>query len=67
MSDTTSGPLDLVPIGRAASILGVTRQRADELSRRTDCPAPAQETPLGRLWNRADIEAYAANRKEQTT
>jgi predicted DNA-binding transcriptional regulator AlpA len=58
----------------AARILGVSPQRADQLSRQEGFPAPVttSATVNGRLvarrkWRRSDIETYAANRKEQTT
>ncbi len=57
MPDSEHGDLvDTVAIGR---YLGVTRQRADKLSRTDDFPDPAQTLAIGRVWRRADVEAWA--------
>ncbi len=42
-----------------AEMLGVSRQRVDQLSRTEGFPAPAAELAIGRVWNREDIEAWA--------
>lgn len=55
MSDTHVG---LTEIG---DLLGVTRQRAYQLSRKPDFPAPVAETKAGRIWDRAAVEAWAAS------
>ena len=54
---------DLVAIGEVGRILGVTRQRADQISQSDpDFPAPAADAVLGRrrwrLWRRKDVERY---------
>jgi predicted DNA-binding transcriptional regulator AlpA len=54
MSDTHVG---LTEIG---DMLGVTRQRAYQLSRKVGFPEPAGQTKAGRFWNRADVEAWGA-------
>lgn len=56
-----------VRLGGAAKILGVTRQRAYELSKRDEFPAPLREDDISRIWRRVDVEAYAAARKPATT
>ena len=38
-----------------AALFGVTRQRADQLSRRDDFPAPTAELAIGRVWDRAEV------------
>ncbi len=40
-------------------MLGVSRQRADQLSRAGDFPSPVGEISAGRIWLRDDIEAWA--------
>lgn len=52
MSDTHVG---LTEIG---DMLGVTRQRAYQLSRKTGFPAPVAETKAGRIWDRAEVAAW---------
>jgi predicted DNA-binding transcriptional regulator AlpA len=54
MSDT---PLGLTEIGE---LLGVSRQRAFTLSKRADFPAPSATLKAGRIWDRADVEAWEA-------
>jgi hypothetical protein len=40
-------------------LLGVSRQRADQLSRTADFPAPEAELASGRVWTRDAIEGWA--------
>lgn len=40
-------------------LLGVSRQRVDQLTRRPDFPHPAIETAAGRLWVRREVERWA--------
>lgn len=42
-----------------AELLGITRQRVDQLSRTEAFPAPVAELAIGRVWRRMDIEAWA--------
>jgi prophage regulatory protein len=42
-----------------AELLGVTNQRVDQLARRADFPEPVAVLAAGRIWNRADVEAWA--------
>lgn len=48
--------------GEIAALVGVSRQRIDELSRRADFPAPWAELLTGRVWRDTDIKAWAATR-----
>lgn len=51
---------DLMGVHEIAELLGVSRQRVDELSRtRDDFPAPIETLKSGRIWQRSDIEAWA--------
>jgi predicted DNA-binding transcriptional regulator AlpA len=56
-------PDDPITIGDARLILGVSRQRADELSRRADFPAPIDPNADIRRWKRAEVEEYARRRE----
>lgn len=54
------GKLALMGVHEIAEMLGVTRQRVDQLSRTDDdFPEPADTLHSGRVWLRADIEAWA--------
>lgn len=51
--------VDLMSTPEIAELLGVSRQRVDQLSRSKGFPAPAAELAVGRVWLRQDIEAWA--------
>lgn len=50
------------PVGSVeiAEILGVSRQRVFAMadSRRLNFPQPAAELAMGKLWDRAEVEAW---------
>ena len=50
---------DLVGVYEIAEMLGVTRQRIDQLSRAADFPAPEATLQSGRIWKREDVETWA--------
>jgi hypothetical protein len=51
--------LDLVGISEIADMLGVTRQRADKLSRvDSTFPDPVADLRGGRIWLRVDVVAW---------
>jgi predicted DNA-binding transcriptional regulator AlpA len=50
--------LQLVTIGGIAERLGVTRQRADQLSREVGFPRPAHDGGV-RLWRIDEVRAWA--------
>lgn len=56
---------ETITIGGARLLLGVSRQRADELSRRADFPAPIDPDADIRRWKRTEVEAYAAARSTE--
>lgn len=57
-------PDDLMGTHEIAELLGVSRQRVDELARTDDAfPEPAARLKAGRVWNRADVERWAAGRR----
>jgi len=37
---------------------GISRQRVYQLTQRSDCPAPYDELIHGKVWRRADVEAW---------
>ena len=49
----------LVTIGQIAAGLGISRQRADQLSRQADFPTPASESLQGRKWRLVDVQRWA--------
>jgi len=54
----------LVGIKEVAQMLGVSRTRADQLSRRPNFPEPQVRHTRVRLWEKADVQAWInANRR----
>jgi predicted DNA-binding transcriptional regulator AlpA len=51
--------VDLMSTVEIAELLGVTRQRVDQLSRTDQFPEPAAELAVGRVWTKADVIAWA--------
>lgn len=51
--------VDLMGIAEVADLLGVTRQRADQLSRGETFPTAVADLKGGRIWRRKDIEQWA--------
>lgn len=54
-------PIPVGP-GEIAAMVGLSRQRVDQLSRQVGFPAPWAELMTGRVWRDTDIEAWAATR-----
>jgi predicted DNA-binding transcriptional regulator AlpA len=52
-------PVDLLSTVEIAELLGVTRQRVDQLSRSEEFPEPAAELAIGKVWTRDDILDWA--------
>ena len=52
----TSNRVGVTEIG---NLLGVSRQRADQLTRTEGFPEPVAVLSAGRIWGRADVEAWA--------
>lgn len=55
--------IQLAGLHEVAEILGVSRQRADQLARQAGFPQPLDEIRAGRIWRRADIERWAEARR----
>jgi prophage regulatory protein len=54
-----AGP-DVVSTHEIAEMLGVSRQRVDEIARtHAEFPKPIAKLRAGRIWRRADIEKWA--------
>ncbi|MFF5072852.1 helix-turn-helix transcriptional regulator [Micromonospora olivasterospora] len=49
-------------LSEVADYLGVSRQRAAILVDRPDFPAPIDTLTVGRIWDAADVRAYAERR-----
>jgi predicted DNA-binding transcriptional regulator AlpA len=49
----------LMGVTEIGKMLGVSRQRADQLSQTDGFPKPTAELASGRVWNQEDIEAWA--------
>lgn len=49
---------DLIAIGQVALLLGVSRQRADQLSRQAGFPPVAVEGAPMRLWREEEVETW---------
>lgn len=55
-----AGVMDLVGAAEIATMLGVTRTRVNQLARDdATFPAPAAELTAGRIWHKAEVEAWA--------
>jgi predicted DNA-binding transcriptional regulator AlpA len=52
-------PGDLVGVTEIGDLFGVSRQRADQLTRTERFPEPVAVLSAGRIWRRADVEAWA--------
>lgn len=56
-------PGDLVGPWEVAEILGVSRQRFQQLTRYPTFPKPFQVLRGGKIWLRADVEAWKAQHR----
>lgn len=50
-----------------AELLGVSRQRVQQLVTRVDFPAPIGTLTMGRVWRREAVEAWHAARQRRLT
>ena len=59
--------LNLFGVHEIAGLLGVTRQRVDQLAREhPDFPKPVADLHMGRIWRRADIERWQNDHRGRT-
>ena len=49
----------LVGAQEIGAMLGVSRQRVQQLAARDDFPQPEVTLAMGKVWKRADVEAWA--------
>lgn len=61
---TTREPAPVGP-GEIALMLGVSRQRVDQLSREVGFPPVWRDLLTGRVWRDTEIEAWAKTRNTQ--
>ncbi|QGN46651.1 DNA-binding protein [Micromonospora sp. WMMC415] len=52
----------VMALAEVADFLGVSRQRAAILVDRPDFPAPIDTLTVGRIWDAAEVRAYAERR-----
>lgn len=52
-----------VGLHEVAELLGVSRQRADQLARQVGFPKPVAELRGGRVWKRAEIDKWKETRR----
>ena len=45
--------------------LGVSRQRVQQLTARTDWPAPYDELAMGKVWRIEDVEAWISEHRPE--
>jgi prophage regulatory protein len=64
---TSRRTLRLVGAHEIRELLGVSRQRVHQLTRRCDFPAPVAELSRGKVWLRDDIDAWIAQRERRNT
>lgn len=50
---------DLLGAAEIAELLGISRQRVDQLAAGEDFPKPTAVLAAGRIWKRGEVEAWA--------
>ena len=59
----TSGPApELMGAAEIGRLLGVSRQRVQQLVKRDGFPAPVAVLDMGKIWKAEDIRTWAARR-----
>lgn len=53
------GAVELVSTVEIAALVGLSRQRVDQLSRQAGFPSPVASLAIGRVWTRADVIEWA--------
>lgn len=53
---------ELVGTAEVAELLGLTRQRVQQLTRDADFPAPIAKLSAGWIWRRSDVEQWLRDR-----
>lgn len=57
----------LVGATEIAALLGVTRQRVNQLSKEPHFPAPVAQLGLGAVWNTEDVQRWAEQHRPRPT
>lgn len=52
------GPLDVLGTAEIRALLGVSRQRVQQLTASPGFPAPAAHLGLGKIWHADDVRAW---------
>lgn len=52
-------PQDLMGIAEIRTLLDISRQRADQLTRRPDFPRPVAELAMGKVWDGESVREWA--------
>lgn len=50
---------ELMGIAEIRALLEISRQRADQLTRRADFPAPIATLAMGKVWDAGDVREWA--------
>lgn len=54
-----SGPVELLSTHEIARLLGLSRQRVQQLTKEPGFPPPAATLNMGSVWHTADVRAWA--------
>jgi predicted DNA-binding transcriptional regulator AlpA len=57
----------LLGVAEIAAMLGLSRQRVNQLIQQDDFPAPEAELSAGRIWSREVVEAWVASHPQRAT
>lgn len=55
--------MELVGVTEIAVLLGVSKQRADQVTRIKGFPKPVSELASGRIWRKAAVERWIAKNR----
>lgn len=57
--------MELLGPQEIAEMLGVSRQRVGQLTKRADFPKPVAVLAMGKIWDASEIRAWVANRRDE--
>lgn len=58
------GVMELMGAAEIKELLGVSRQRVQQLIRRPDFPKPIASLAMGKVWRREDVLRWARERQD---
>jgi Prophage CP4-57 regulatory protein (AlpA). len=61
---TMLGVMELMGAAEIKELLGVSRQRVQQLIRRPDFPKPIASLAMGKVWRREDVLRWARERQD---